>query len=80
MELMVGVIAMVASVVAAYYAVRNDKAHIKKCIRKKELKISQLRLQKETKYRDKVIWGTITPEDEKIAKLKQEISDLEDRL
>lgn len=80
MELIVGVIAMIASVVAAFYAVRNDKAHIKKRIRNKKHKISDLRFQKEIKYRDKIILGAVTPEDEKIAKLKQEISDLEDRL
>lgn len=80
MELIVGIIAMIASVVAAIYAVRNDKAHIKKCIRNKKQKISQLEFQKEVKYRGKLIVGAITPEDEKIEKLKQEISDLEDRL
>lgn len=35
MELMIGIIAALASVIAAIYAVRNDKAHIRKCIRKK---------------------------------------------
>lgn len=80
MELLVGIIAAFASVVAAYYAVRNDKAHIKKCIRKKEQKINQLELQKDNRYYKKYIGNDVTPEDEKIEKLKQDISDLKDRL
>ncbi len=80
MELIVGIIAAIASVIAAIYAVRNDKAHIRKNIRKKQDKIQELEMQKIRKYNNRLIKGTITPEDEKISKIKQEISDLEDRL
>lgn len=80
MELIVGIIAAIASVIAAIYAVRNDKAHIRKNIRKKQDKIQELEMQKIRKYNNRLIKGTITPEDEKISKIKQDISDLEDRL
>lgn len=80
MELIVGIIAAIASVVAAYFAVRNDKAHIRKCIRKKEQKIGELENQKFRKYHNKIMIGVVTPEDDKIEKLRQEISNLEDRL
>lgn len=80
MELIVGIIAAIASVIAAIYAVRNDKAHIRINIRKKQDKIQELEMQKIRKYNNRLIKGTITPEDEKISKIKQEISDLEDRL
>ena len=42
MELIITIISAIAAVVAAVYAVRNDKAHIKKRIRQKRDKISQL--------------------------------------
>lgn len=80
MELIVGIIAAIASVIAAIYAVRNDKAHIRKNIRKKQDKIQELEMQKIRKYNNKFIVGSVTPEDENIKKLEQEISDLEDRL
>lgn len=76
----VNIIAMFASIIAAVYAVRNDKGHIRKCIRKKEREINDLLSQKERKYNNTFLGGTITPEDEKILKLKQQIADLEDRL
>lgn len=80
MELIVGIIAAIASVVAAIYSIRNDKAHIRKNIRKKQNEIQKLETQKFRKYYNRFMIGTITPEDENISKLKQEISDLEDRL
>lgn len=80
MELIVGIIAAIASVIAAIYTVRNDKAHIRKSIRKKERKIDRLKFHKEMKYRNKFLCGVMIPEDEKIEKLKREIEDLEDRL
>ena len=79
MELIITIISAFAAVVAAVYAVRNDKAHIRKCIRKKESKINDLESQIFTKYHNKFYTG-ISPEQEKINKLKQEIKDLEDRL
>lgn len=79
MELIIAIIGAIASVIAAYFAVRNDKAFIKKCIRKKKKRIHDIEFQKELKYRNKFV-STVTPEDEKINKLKQEIADLEDRL
>lgn len=80
MELLVGIIAAFASVVAAYYAVRNDKSHIRKCIRKKKQKIKELELQKENRYYKNPIFKLDAPENKKIEKLRREISDLEDRL
>ena len=80
MELIVGIIAAIASVIAVIYAVRNDKAYSRKIIRKKQNKIRKLETRKFRKYHDDFIAGYITPEDENISKLKQEISDLEDRL
>ena len=79
MELIITIISAFAAVVAAVYAVRNDKAHIRKCIRKKESKINKLESQIFTKYHNKFYTG-VSPEQEKIDKLKQEIEDLEDRL
>lgn len=79
MELIIAIIGAIASVIAAYFAVRNDKAFIKKCIRQKKQKIRDIELQKELKYHHKFV-SHVTPEDEKINKLKQEIADLEDRL
>ena len=79
MELIIAIIGAFAAVVAAVYAVRNDKAHIRKCIRKKESEINKLESQIFTKYHNKFYTG-ISPEQEKIDKLKQEIRDLEDRL
>ena len=79
MELIITIISAFAAVVAAVYAVRNDKAHIRKCIRKKESEINKLESQIFTKYHNKFYTG-ISPEQEKIDKLKQEIEDLEDRL
>lgn len=79
MNLIITIIGTFAAVVAAIYAVRNDKAHIRKCIRKKESKINKLESQIFTKYHNKFYTG-ISPEQEKIDKLKQEIEDLEDRL
>lgn len=79
MELLIAIIGAIASVIAAYFAVRNDKAYIKKCIRKKTQKINDIEFQKGLKYRNKFV-SVVTPEDEKINKLKQEIADLEDRL
>ena len=75
----IGVIGTIAAVVAAVYAVRNDKGRIRKSIRKKESKINKLESQIFTKYHNKFYTG-ISPEQEKINKLKQEIEDLEDRL
>ena len=75
----IGVIGTIAAVVAAVYAVRNDKAHIRKRIRKKQDKIQHLEHQIYIKYHNKFCTG-ISPEQEKIDKLKQEIEDLEDRL
>ena len=75
----IGVIGTIAAVVAAIYAVRNDKGRIRKSIRKKQDKIQKLENQIFIKYRDSFGAG-ITPEQEKIYKLKQEIRDLEDRL
>lgn len=80
MELIVGIIAAIASVIAAIYAVRNDKAHIRKNIRNRERKIQKLQDEIFRKYHDKFMYGAVTPEDEKIRKLEQEISDLKDRL
>lgn len=79
MELIITIISAFAAVVAAVYAVRNDKAHIRKRIRKKQDKINDLESQIFTKYHNKFYTG-ISPEQEKINKLKQEIKDLEDRL
>lgn len=76
----IGVIGTIAAVVAAVYAVRNDKAHIRKCIRQKQEKISKLETQKFIKYRNKFGAGSVSPEQDKIDKLNQEIKDLEDRL
>ena len=76
----IGVIGTIAAVVAAVYAVRNDKAHIRKRIRKKESKINDLESQIFTKYHNKFGGGSVSPEQEQINKLKQEIRDLEDRL
>lgn len=79
-ENIIGVIGTIAAVVAAVYAVRNDKAHIRKRIRKKLEKINRLESQKSIKYRNKFGAGSVSPEQDKINKLKQEIKDLEDRL
>ena len=79
MELILTIISAFAAVVAAAYAVRNDKGRIRKSIRKKQDKIQKLENQIFIKYRDSFGAG-ITPEQEKIMKLKQEIRDLEDRL
>ena len=80
MERILTIIGTIAAVVAAVYAVRNDKAHIRKCIRKKQDKIHDLEFQKDIKYRNKFGAGSVSPEQDKIDKLKQEIKDLEDRL
>lgn len=80
MELIITIISAVAAVVAAVYAVRNDKAHIRKCIRQKQEKISKLETQKFIKYHDEFGEGNVSPEQDKIDKLNQEIKDLEDRL
>lgn len=80
MELIITIISAFAAVVAAVYAVRNDKAHIRKCIRKKEKKINKLESQMFIKYHNKFGGGSVSPEQEQINKLKQEIRDLEDRL
>jgi len=80
MELIITIISAIAAVVAAVYAVRNDKAHIKKRIRQKRDKISQLETQIFIKYRNTFCGGRVSPEQEKIDKLNQEIRDLEDRL
>ena len=80
MELIIAIIGALAAVVAAVYAVRNDKAHIRKRIRKKEEKINKLESRKSFKYRNVLGGGSVSPEQEKIDKLKQEIRDLEDRL
>ena len=74
------IIGTIAAVVAAVYAVRNDKAHIRKCIRQKEDKISKLEHQIFIKYHNTIGAGSVSPEQDKIDKLKQEIRDLEDRL
>lgn len=79
MELIIAIIGTIASVIAAYFVVRNDKAFIKRRIRKKEQKIDKIKFQKELKYHNKFLTH-VTTEDEKISKLKQEIADLEDRL
>lgn len=79
MELIIAIISAIASVIAASFAVRNDKAFIKRRIRKKKQKIDKIKFQKELKYHNKYV-SNITTEDEKIGKLKQEIADLEDRL
>ncbi len=79
MEWIITIIGTIAAVVAAVYAVRNDKAHIRKSIRKKQHKINDLEFQKDIKYHNKFYTG-VSPEQEKINKLKQEIKDLEDRL
>lgn len=80
MELIITIISAIAAVVAAVYVVRNDKAHIKKRIRQKRDKISQLETQIHIKYRNSFWGGSVSPEQEKINKLNQEIRDLEDRL
>jgi cell division protein FtsL len=80
MELIITIISAIAAVVAAVYAVRNDKAHIRKRIRKKEEKINKLESQIFIKYHNKLGGGSTSPEQKQINKLKQEISDLEDRL
>ena len=80
MELIITIISAIAAVVAAVYVVRNDKAHIKKRIRQKRDKISQLETQIFIKYRNGFWGGSVSPEQEKINKLNQEIRDLEDRL
>ena len=80
MELIITIISAIAAVVAAVYVVRNDKAHIKKRIRQKRDKISQLETQIHIKYRNSFWEGSVSPEQEKINKLNQEIRDLEDRL
>lgn len=80
MELIITIISAVAAVVAAVYAVRNDKAHIRKCIRQKQEKINKLETQKFIRYHDKFGEGNVSPEQDKIDKLNQEIKDLEDRL
>ncbi|MCR5395787.1 MAG: hypothetical protein K6E86_10355 [Bacteroidales bacterium] len=80
MELIITIISAVAAVVAAVYAVRNDKAHIRKCIRQKQEKINKLETQKFIRYHDKFGAGSVSPEQDKIDKLNQEIKDLEDRL
>lgn len=80
MNLIITIISAVAAVIAAVYAVRNDKAHIRKCIRKKEEKINKLESHKFIKYHNKIGGGSVSPEQDKIDKLNQEIKDLEDRL
>ena len=45
MERILTIISAIAAVVAAIYAVRNDKAHIRKSIRKKESEINKLESQ-----------------------------------
>lgn len=80
MEWIITIIGTIAAVVAAIYAVRNDKGRIRKSIRKKQHKINDLEFQKDIKYRNKFGAGSVSPEQEKINKLKQEIEDLEDRL
>ena len=80
MEWIITIIGTIAAVVAAIYAVRNDKGCIRKSIRKKQEKINDLEFQKDIKYRKKFGAGSVYPEQDKINKLKQEIKDLEDRL
>lgn len=80
MELIITIISALAAIVAAVYAVRNDKAHIKTCIRRKKDKIQRLETQIFIKYRNRYDGGRVSPEQEKIDKLNQEIRDLEDRL
>lgn len=80
MEKVLTTIGIIASVIAAIYAVRNDKAHIKSCIRKKKQKISDLQNQEVRKYGLNISRGAVTPEREKIEKIKKEIAKLEDRL
>ena len=80
MEWIITIIGTIAAVVAAIYAVRNDKGGIRKSIRKKQEKINDLEFQKDIKYRNKFGAGSVSPEQDKINKLKQEIKDLEDRL
>ena len=79
MEWIITIIGTIAAVVAAVYAVRNDKGRIRKSIRKKRDKIQDLESLIFTKYHNKFYTG-VSPEQEKINKLKQEIKDLEDRL
>lgn len=80
MELIITIISVFAAVVAAVYAVRNDKAHIRKRIRQKQWKINKLESQKFIKYHNIIGGGSVSPEQDKIDKLNQEIKDLEDRL
>ena len=80
MEWIITIIGTIAAVVAAIYAVRNDKGRIRKSIRKKQHKINDLEFQKDIKYHNKFGAGSVSPEQDKINKLKQEIEDLEDRL
>lgn len=80
MELVITIIGAIASLIAAIYAVRNDKAHIKSRIRKKEQKIRDLQTDEVRKYGLQIPTGAITPQQKKIRKIQQEIADLEDRL
>lgn len=80
MELIVTIIGAVAAIIAAIYAVRNDKGHIRKSIRKKQKKISDLHNQECRKYGLNRHQNIITPEQLRIKKLNKEIADLEDRL
>lgn len=80
MEWFLTSVGTIAAVVAAVYAVRNDKAHIKCRIRKKEQKIRELQTEEGRKYGINIPRGAITPQQEKIDRLKKEIEDLKDRL
>ena len=80
MELIITIIGTFAAVIAAVYAVRNDKAHIRNRIRRKKEKINKLKTQIFIKDHNKFGGGSVSPEQEKIDKLNQEIKDLEDRL
>lgn len=80
MELIISIIGAFAAVIAAIYAVRNDKAHIRCRIRKKEQKIRDLQNQESRKYGLNIPRNAMTPEREKIEKIKKEIAALEDRL
>ena len=79
-ELIIGIIGAIAAVVAAVYAIRNDKAHIKSRIRKKEQKIRDLQKEEVRQHGFNIPRGAITPQQEKIERIRKEIANLEDRL
>lgn len=80
MDTIIGIIAAIASVIAAYFTVRNDKSRIRRTIRKKQQKINELESEIFRKYRNRNGGGYGMPEQNKIDQLKQQISELEDRL